>query len=180
MMGRNFTKEFTTIKDRVHKRLEGWNNHLLSKAWNAVLIKAVVQAIPTYTMTTFKLPSRVCKDLDRAPKRFWWASNSNSGIYLALKAWDDICKHKNQRGLGFRRFNDYNLALLSKLAWKLGSGKDFLWSRVMRAKYLKEQTFFEHKVPRGALRVWRSIMDSSSLILKGSCFKLGDGFSVQP
>lgn len=98
VMGRNFSKEFTIIKYRVSKRLEGWNNHLLSKVGKAVLIKTMVQAIPTYTMSTFKLPSGVCNDLDRALKRFWWSSKQKSGRYLALKKWDDIYKPKEQGG----------------------------------------------------------------------------------
>lgn len=85
--GRNQTKEFNSVKERIQMRLEGWNNHLLSKAGNAVLIKAVAQAIPTYTMSTFRLPSSVCKKMDSAVKRFWWATKSNSGRYLAMKSW---------------------------------------------------------------------------------------------
>lgn len=31
--------------------LEGWNKHLISKAEKEILIKSVVQKIPTYTMS---------------------------------------------------------------------------------------------------------------------------------
>lgn len=180
VMGRNMAKEFGIMKNRVQKKHKGWNNQLLSKARNAVLIKSVVQAIPTYTMSTFRIPRKVCKEMDSAIKRFWWSSNNKSGCYLALKAWGDICQPKDQGGLDFRLFNDYNLALLSKLAWKMGSGEEALWSRMLRSKYLKGHTFFEHKIPRGASKVWRSIIEARQLILKGACFKIGNGFGVQP
>ena len=36
---------------------------MLSKAGKEILIKAVVQAIPTYTMSYFKLPDSLCEEL---------------------------------------------------------------------------------------------------------------------
>jgi len=35
-------------------------------------LKAVVQAIPTYSMSVFQLPTTLCKDLQGLMQRFWW------------------------------------------------------------------------------------------------------------
>ena len=48
-------------------RLEGED---LSKAGKEVLIKAVAQAIPTYTMSCFKIPDSLCDDLTSMIKNF--------------------------------------------------------------------------------------------------------------
>ena len=48
-------------------RLEGED---LSKAGKEVLIKAVAQAIPTYTMSCFKIPDSLCDDLTSMIKEF--------------------------------------------------------------------------------------------------------------
>ncbi len=53
VVGRNKTQAFKGIRDRVVKRLEGWKERLLSKAGKEVLIKAVIQALPTYSMSCF-------------------------------------------------------------------------------------------------------------------------------
>ena len=45
---------------------------MFSRAGNEVLIKAVAQAIPTYTMSVFQLPSKLCEELDGLYARFWW------------------------------------------------------------------------------------------------------------
>ena len=45
---------------------------MLSRAGKEVLIKAVAQAIPTYTMSVFQLPSKLCEELDGLYARFWW------------------------------------------------------------------------------------------------------------
>lgn len=99
---------------------------------------------------------------------------------MAMKSWNEICQPKEQGGLGFRKFSHYNLALLSKLAWTIGSGEDSLWTRVMRGKYLKGQSFFEHNLPRGASKVWRSILTARQLIANFSCFLIGHGFNIHP
>ena len=44
---------------------------LLSRAGREVLIKAVVQAIPTYTMTCFKLSVGLCEEIKGLIRKFW-------------------------------------------------------------------------------------------------------------
>lgn len=58
-MSRNKTKEFKSLKDRINNRLLGWNQSFLSKVGKATLIKFVIQAIPIYAMSTFKVPEKV-------------------------------------------------------------------------------------------------------------------------
>ena len=45
---------------------------MLSRAGKEVLIKAVAQLIPTYTMVVFQLPRKLCDDLNAMCARFWW------------------------------------------------------------------------------------------------------------
>ena len=44
--------------------MQGWKEKLLSQAGKEVMIKAVVQSIPTYSMSVFKLPVSLCKDIE--------------------------------------------------------------------------------------------------------------------
>ena len=54
------------------KKLAGWKEKLLSKAGKEMLIKAVAQAILTYTMSVFKLFDSLCEDLTSMIRNFWW------------------------------------------------------------------------------------------------------------
>ena len=45
------------MKEILWKKLQGWKGMILSKASREVLIKAIVQSIPTYAMSMFKFPS---------------------------------------------------------------------------------------------------------------------------
>ena len=64
LVGRGKRKAFNRIKDQVGRKIAGWKGQLLSNAGREILIKAVAQATPTYTMSIFKLPDSLCKDLN--------------------------------------------------------------------------------------------------------------------
>ena len=72
LVGRNKRASFNDIKDKLSKKLAGWKGKLLSKASKEVLIKAVTQAIPTYTMSYFKIPDSLCDKLTSMIRQFWW------------------------------------------------------------------------------------------------------------
>ena len=55
LVGRAKYQTFSYLKDRVWKKLQGWKGMMLSRVDKEVLIKAIIQAIPTYTMGVFQL-----------------------------------------------------------------------------------------------------------------------------
>ena len=62
---------FLSLRKRVWKKIQGWKGKLLSRAGKEVLIKAMAQSIPTYTMRVFQLPGKLCDELDAMCARFW-------------------------------------------------------------------------------------------------------------
>lgn len=52
---------FTSIVDRIRQRSLSWSTRFLSKAGKLTLLKAVLAAIPTYTMSCFQIPVNLCK-----------------------------------------------------------------------------------------------------------------------
>ena len=64
LVGRAKYQNFSYLKDRVWKKLQGWKGMMLPRAGKEVLIKAVIQAIPTYTMGVFQLPVKLCEELE--------------------------------------------------------------------------------------------------------------------
>ena len=63
LVGRNKQSTFKSIKEKLGKKLAGWKEKMLSKQGKEILTKVVAQAIPTYTMSCFKLPDSLCEDL---------------------------------------------------------------------------------------------------------------------
>ena len=72
LIGRRKKASFNYIKERVWRKLQGWEGKLLSLAGREVLIKSIIQAITTYTWGCFKLPIGLCNEIEVLIRRFWW------------------------------------------------------------------------------------------------------------
>ena len=53
------TKDFKFLQERLEAKLNGWRSKTLSWVGRSTLIKMVAQALPTYTMSTFDIPTKV-------------------------------------------------------------------------------------------------------------------------
>ena len=112
LVGRGRKKAFNKIKDQVGKRIAGWKGKLLSSAGRETLIKVVAQVTPTYSMSCFKLPDSLCKELGAMISRFWWGQKKEERK-ISWIAWDKLCKPKADEGMGFKDLKAFNLALLA-------------------------------------------------------------------
>ena len=84
---------------------------MLSSAGREIFIKAVCQAIPTYSMSCFKLSKKFCKRLTSVVARFWWGGDEKKRR-MHWKKWEDIAIPKRDGGMGFRDFEKFNQAPL--------------------------------------------------------------------
>ena len=65
VVGRKKKESLNYIKERVWHKLQRWKERLLSQVEKEVLLKAVVQPIPTFAMSCFKLPTGLIHDIER-------------------------------------------------------------------------------------------------------------------
>ncbi|XP_042964743.1 uncharacterized protein LOC122298967 [Carya illinoinensis] len=120
MIGRSKYETFRSIKERVWRKIRSWKNSFLSSAGREVLIKAVLQSIPTYTMNVFRFPRKLCKDINSMIANFWWSGNKDSrGIHW--KGWDKMGENKKNGGMGFRDIDVFNRAMFAKQDFKVRS-----------------------------------------------------------
>jgi hypothetical protein len=71
LIGRSRISTFNGIKGRIWNRINRWKEKFLSHAEKEVLLKSVIQAIPTYTMSVFRLPKTLCKEINAMMGQFW-------------------------------------------------------------------------------------------------------------
>ena len=71
VVGRNRRASLNYIKERIWGKLQGWKEKLLSQTGREVFLKAVVQAIPIFAMSCFKLPVGLCNDIEAMIRKFW-------------------------------------------------------------------------------------------------------------
>ncbi|KAK2640685.1 hypothetical protein Ddye_028480 [Dipteronia dyeriana] len=164
-VGKNKKQLFANIRDRIWERIKGRQSRLFSVGGKEVPLKAVVQAIPTYTMSLFMLPKSLVSDIHKLCANFWWGScDIKRGIHWG--SWRKLCRSKEAGGLGFRDLSIFNQELLAKQ------------SRVLKDCYFPDTSLFEAGYRIKDSFLWKSFCWSLELLLRGSRWRIGNGSMV--
>ncbi|XP_073137676.1 uncharacterized protein [Henckelia pumila] len=118
-------------------------------------------------------------DLERMMNSFWWGKHGNSNGGIRWKIWTTLSKRKTEGGLGFKKLHEHNLALLSKLGWKLLTDPTSLASWVLKARYYPVGDFLNVKIGANPSYIWRSIMQSQHIVRQGVRWRIGTGYNVK-
>ena len=177
LVGRNKRNTFQQLKEQVANKLAGWKEKFLSMAGREVLIKAVVQAILTHTMSCFLLPKSLCDDLNSMVSKFWWGQK-NDERKLAWMRWEKLCTLKACGGMGFRDLRSFNLALLAKQGWRLQQQSNSLFYRVFKSKYFPDTSFVQAQQGRNPSYVWQSILAAQPIFKHGMRWQVGNGENI--
>ncbi|GAA0176088.1 hypothetical protein LIER_29144 [Lithospermum erythrorhizon] len=97
--------------------------------------------------------------------------------YLGLPS--SIGRSKKEGGMGFRRMETFNLALLTKQAWRLVTEVGNELTSTLKAKYYPETSFWDASLRSNPSYAWRSILQSREILRKGCRWKVGDGHIVR-
>lgn len=73
-----------------------------------------------------------------------------------------------------KKARDQNLALLSKIGWKVSNQDESLWAHILRDKYLSNHTISSWPRNRPASHVWRIIVDTRHVLEKEVKWIIGD------
>lgn len=176
VVGRSKKAVFEFIKDRVWERIKQWNERDFSMASREVLIKAVLQAIPTYVMSCFLLPSSIVEDIEKLVRQFWWGGGKSSSLHWL--SWSRLCRSKNLGGMGFQDLECFNLALLAKQSWRIVTEPDLLLARILLARYFPHGSFFTADVGERPSLTWRSRLAARSGFSSGLRKQIGNGLDT--
>ena len=130
-MGRITSGTFDHISERARARMQGWSEKLLACAGHETLLKSVVQAIPTYPMSTFLLTKKVCKSLTAPMAKYFWSSSLDKRS-MHWVSWKELATPKCKGGMGFRDPHMFNLAMLGKHGWRFLTNPASLCARVLK------------------------------------------------
>uniref|UniRef100_A0A803QIS8 Reverse transcriptase domain-containing protein n=1 Tax=Cannabis sativa TaxID=3483 RepID=A0A803QIS8_CANSA len=172
--GRSKSSSFNSLKDRIWSYLSKWNGKFLSKGGKEILLKAVIQAIPSYAMSVFKLPDSFCNFVEKEMANFWWGI-ADGKHKLHWKSWKSLCNSKSLGGLGFRSLKPFNQAMLAKQAWRIHTNQSPLLTQLFKAKYFPRTPFLDSSLGHYPSYVWRSIHWGKSLLKSGLCKRIGNG-----
>ncbi|XP_042980052.1 uncharacterized protein LOC122310236 [Carya illinoinensis] len=116
MVGRSKWNSFKGILDKFRSRISSYKIKLMSKAGKEIHIKAVLQALPSYTMSVFNLPKSLLKDINSVIHNFWWGQQEREHK-IHWVSWKRMSKAKAERGMGFR-----DLEVFNKQCWQNNAG----------------------------------------------------------
>ena len=141
---------------------------MLSKARKEVLIKAIAQSIPTYTMGVFQLPVKLCDELNALCAKFWWSQVRNEEK-IHWKSWNSLAQPKKEGGMGFRDLRFFNLPMLAKQGWRLLKGHDSILFKCFKARYFPQCNFLHAADSPNSSYVWKSMMAAMPILRNGCC-----------
>ncbi|GJY97428.1 reverse transcriptase domain, reverse transcriptase zinc-binding domain protein [Tanacetum coccineum] len=134
-------RDCNELVDRVQLRIQDWKNKSLLIAGRLQLIQSLM-------------------------RQFLW-SNGSSGKSKSKVAWEVVCLPKNEGGLGIRRLECFNSALMTSHVWKLLTLKESLWVKWIHEYKLKGRNFWyiplvwrnHHGIPKKftVSQVWMDI-----------------------
>ncbi|XP_058783747.1 uncharacterized protein LOC131658475 [Vicia villosa] len=178
MIGRSRKDTFKYIKDRVWKKINSWSSRSLSQAGRETLIKSVLQAIPSYIMSIFLLPSSLSDEIEKMMNSFWWGHNRIRGKGLNWLSWDKLSIPKRDGGMGFRNLSAFNYAMLGKQAWSIMTNPDKLVTKLFKARYFPNRVFMDSGIGHNPSYVWRSLWSSKFVIRSGHKGSIGSGDNI--
>lgn len=120
------------------RKLAQWKAESLNQAGRLILVKAVMDNLPIYWLNLHKIPTSVCERLERIRRDFIWGhinAKDNTRRKLHLTKWGNICKPKEQGGLGLVPIRVKNQALLGKWSYRWEKERHRKWNIWIRDKY---------------------------------------------
>ncbi|KAG7941775.1 hypothetical protein I3843_16G063500 [Carya illinoinensis] len=128
-------------------------------------------------MGVFKIPNNILMELNRIMQHFWWGQN-NTRKKIHWCSWEKVGLAKSGGGLGFRNFENFNLAMLTKQGWRLLQNRTSLVAQVLSSKYFPDGAMLKAKLGNNPSLIW-SIMAAKPLLEEGLIWRIGNGCSTK-
>ncbi|KAL0874206.1 hypothetical protein Bca101_023911 [Brassica carinata] len=170
--------DYTPLLDRIRKRICSWTARQLSFAGRLQLLGSVIHSITNFWMSVFRLPKQCINEIDKMCSAFLW-SGPDLNPRKAKISWKDVCKPKEEGGLGLRSLEDTNKVCMLKLIWRILSTTDSLWVRWVHRYLIRKGSIWNvnSKSQTGSW-IWRKVLKYRELARQFSQMEVGDGSTV--
>ncbi|KAL2252776.1 UNVERIFIED_CONTAM: Retrovirus-related Pol polyprotein from type-1 retrotransposable element R2 [Sesamum indicum] len=158
---------------KIDKRIAGWEGTTMSYAGRVQIIKSVLISLSLYWASAFILPKKVINEIGKRLRAFLWKGTTNSGY--AKVAWKDICRPKEEGGLGFKNISTLNRSLMTKkLCDVIKCDSTSIWVEWLykgRLQHTSIWTITDH----GGSWGWRKILRLRMFLRTMVDYRIGDG-----
>ncbi|VFQ64935.1 unnamed protein product [Cuscuta campestris] len=162
-------RDFAPLIAKVDENIRKWNTKSLSSAGILELIRSVIQGIEGFWFQAFPIHKSVLDRITTLCRAFFWGSK------FCKVAWDDICKPKDEGGLGLRNSTIWNQVLLAKCFWNIAANKETLWIQWVHSVYLQGSDFWTWNPSKKDSHFFKKIAEIRDSLLQ----KCGDRFMIE-
>ena len=132
-------KDWQWLIRKVQRRMNLWSPQWISLGGRNTLILSVLQAIPVYWFSLFRVPAYVMVCLRRLLFKFLWSEKGEFSI-TRLVDWKSLSLPSYWGGWGFKNLKFFNISLCAKSLW-CGVSRTGIWGDIICSKYMKRLSF---------------------------------------
>lgn len=135
-----------------------WNGRFLSYAGRLQLIKSVTMSLTNFWLSAFRLPTQCLRGIEKLCAAFLWLG-PDLNPKKSKVGWVDVCRKKEEGGLGLRPLKEVNEVSCLKLVWRILSGQNSLWVKWIHKYLIRKGSFWSVKesTTTGSW-MWRKIL----------------------
>ncbi|KAL2252867.1 UNVERIFIED_CONTAM: hypothetical protein Sindi_0081400 [Sesamum indicum] len=150
-----------------------WEGISLSYAGRVQIIKSVLSALSLYWASAFMLPKKVINEIEKRLRTFFWKGTTSNGY--AKVAWKDVCRPKDEGGLGFKDISTLNRALMSKkLCDVIRCDRTSIWVQWLYQDRLHDTSIWTVR-EHGGFWGWRKMLRLHPFLRSIVNYQIGNG-----
>lgn len=138
----------------------------LSGGGRLTLIATMLNAMPMYFMSLFRIPKGIAEEMERKMRDFLW-DEADGDSHCHLVAWDQVGRPKDRGGLGVWNIGITNKALLRKWWWRFAVEEELVRKRVIVSKYGLQENDWDVGLARNDIfrSPWKYILKFTRLFI---------------
>ena len=170
-------RQWKELLDKMESKLRNWTYRALNFPARLTLVKAILQAMPTYLFSVLAAPKVILKCIRAIQWNFLWGSSELKQKW-ALVDWETVCKPKRTDGLGLRDLETANKVMSAKIWWRWVTHKEEPWAKFWHHKYTQgflKPLLIRYEGQCTGSPIWWVTNANRGLIQNHSFWEIGNG-----
>lgn len=117
--------DYEPLLTKIRNRFLCWTSCALSFGGRLQLIRSVIASITNFWCAAFCIPPGCIDEIESVCSAFLWSGSPNITSKAKI-SWEEVCRPKEEDGLGFRKINEVDVVFSLKLIWHLFSKAGWL------------------------------------------------------
>lgn len=143
--------DYEPLIAKIRARFLSWTSKALSFAGRLQLINSVIANITNFWCSAFSLPQGCIDEIESMCSAFLWSGSPNITSKSKV-AWEEVCKTKQEGGLGVRKLKDVTDVFSLKLIWRLFNNSASMWVAWVKQVILRGDSFWDAR--EGGMGSW--------------------------